>query len=163
MIDLARDVAGIEGAGPPHDGWNENNWQAVQVADFTARVAPILRERIDEKDLGSIYRDVELPLAPLLYRMERAGMRVDTDVLANLSQHLGDELERLTGQICQMAGREFNINSPKQVAECFEAMNIISGRKTSTGRVSTSKAVLEELALTHDLPRLIIEYRELEN
>ena len=61
-----------------------------------------------------------------------------------------------------MAGREFNINSPKQVAECFEALNIISGRKTSTGRVSTSKAVLEELALTHELPRLIIEYRELE-
>src|SRR5213079_3089388 len=51
---------------------------------------------------------------------------------------------------------------PKQVGECFEALNIISGRKTSTGRVSTSKAVLEELALTHELPRLIIEYRELE-
>jgi DNA polymerase-1 len=162
LIDLARDTAGIEGGGPPHDGWTENSWQAAEVADLTAQVASILRERIDEKDLGNIYRDIELPLAPLLYRMERAGMRVDTDVLANLSRHLGEELEKLTGQICQMAGREFNINSPKQVAECFEALNIVSGRKTSTGRVSTSKAVLEELALTHDLPRLIIEYRELE-
>ncbi|HEX6190307.1 MAG TPA: DNA polymerase I [Pyrinomonadaceae bacterium] len=162
LVDLARDAVGIEGGGPPHDGWSESGWQAVEVADLTAQVAAVLRQRIDEKDLGSIYRDVELPLAPLLYRMERAGMRIDTDVLAELSGRLGKQLESLTDRICQMAGREFNINSPKQVAECFEAMNIISGRKTSTGRVSTSKAVLEELALTHELPRLIIEYRELE-
>src|SRR5213079_3420485 len=94
--------------------------------------------------------------------MERTGIRVDTEVLSELSRHLGEELERLTSKICTLAGREFNINSPKQVAECFEALNIVSGRKTSTGRVSTSKAVLEELAQTHELPRLIIEYRELE-
>ncbi|MFY9619875.1 MAG: DNA polymerase I [Pyrinomonadaceae bacterium] len=162
LVDLARDAVGIEGGGPPHDGWSESGWQAVEVADLTAQVATVLRQRIDEKELGSIYRDVELPLAPLLYRMERAGMRIDISVLAELSGRLGEQLESLTGRICQMAGREFNINSPKQVAECFEAMNIISGRKTSTGRVSTSKAVLEELALTHELPRLIIEYRELE-
>jgi len=162
LVDLARDAVGVEGGGPPHDGWSETAWQAVEVADLTAQVAAVMRQRIDEKDLGSIYRDVELPLAPLLYRMERAGMRIDTDVLAELSRNLGDQLATLTDRICQMAGREFNINSPKQVAECFEALNIISGRKTSTGRVSTSKAVLEELALTHELPRLIIEYRELE-
>jgi DNA polymerase-1 len=162
LVDLARDAVGIEGGGPPHDGWSESGWQAVEVADLTAQVAAVLCQRIDEKELGSIYRDVELPLAPLLYRMERAGMRIDTEVLAELSHRLGQQLESLTDKICQMAGREFNINSPKQVAECFEAMNIISGRKTSTGRVSTSKAVLEELALTHELPRLIIEYRELE-
>jgi len=162
LVDLARDAVGVEGGGPPHDGWSETAWQAVEVADLTAQVAAVMRQRIDEKDLGSIYRDVELPLAPLLYRMERAGMRVDTEVLAELSRNLGEQLATLTDRICQMAGREFNINSPKQVAECFEALNIISGRKTSTGRVSTSKAVLEELALTHELPRLIIEYRELE-
>jgi len=162
LVDLARDAVGVEGGGPPHDGWSETAWQAVEVADLTAQVAAVMRQRIDEKDLGSIYRDIELPLAPLLYRMERAGMRIDTDVLAELSQNLGDQLGTLTDRICQMAGREFNINSPKQVGECFEALNIISGRKTSTGRVSTSKAVLEELALTHELPRLIIEYRELE-
>src|SRR5947208_10929134 len=94
--------------------------------------------------------------------MERTGIRVDTEVLSELSRHLGEELEKLTTKICALAGREFNINSPKQVGECFEALNIVSGRKTSTGRVSTSKAVLEELAQTHELPRLIIEYRELE-
>ena len=162
LVDLARDALGIEGGGPPPEGWSESAWQAVEVADLTAQVANVLGKRIDETDLGNIYRDVELPLAPLLYRMERAGMRIDTEVLGALSQNLGEQLAMLTDRICQMAGREFNINSPKQVAECFEALNIVSGRKTSTGRVSTSKAVLEELALTHELPRLIIEYRELE-
>ncbi len=160
--DLARDAVGAESGGPPYDGWNETAWQAVEAADWTAQVAKELRRRIDEKDLGSIYREIELPLAPLLYRIERAGMRVDTKVLADLSQHLGEELAKLTDQICKLAGREFNINSPKQVAECFEELNIISGRKTSTGRVSTSRAVLEELAQTYELPRLIIEYRELD-
>ena len=162
LNDLARELIGIEGGGPPHAGWSETAWQAAEVADLTAQVAPILRKRIDEKDLDNIYREIEIPLAPLLYRMERAGIRLDCEVLGELSRYLGAELEKLTTRICELAGREFNINSPKQVAECFEAMNIISGRKTSTGRVSTSKAVLEELALNHELPRLIIEYRELE-
>ena len=162
LRDLAHETLNLESGGPRFDGWNETAWQATEVADLTAQVAPVLRARIDEKDLNSIYREIELPLAPLLYRVERAGIRLDTEVLAELSHHLGEELEKLTSKICKLAGREFNINSPKQVAECFEALNIVSGRKTSTGRVSTSKAVLEELALTHELPRLIIEYRELE-
>jgi DNA polymerase-1 len=162
LNDLARELVGVEGGGPPYEGWSEIGWQTAEVADLTAQVAPVLHERINEKDLDSIYREIELPLAPLLYRMEHAGIRVDCEVLAELSRYLGRELEKLTAGICELAGREFNINSPKQVAECFEALNIVSGRKTSTGRVSTSKAVLEELALTHGLPRLIIEYRELE-
>lgn len=162
LSDLAHETANLDTVGAPYEGWNETAWQTAEIADLTAQVASVLRQRIDEKDLGSIYRDIELPLAPLLYRMEQAGIRLDIGVLSELSRHLGEELEKLTNKICGLAGREFNINSPKQVAECFEAMNIISGRKTSTGRVSTSKAVLEELALTHELPRLIIEYRELE-
>src|SRR4029077_1564421 len=148
--------------GPAYEGWSEAAWQTAEAADLTTQVASVLHERIDEKNLGSIYREIELPLAPMLYRIERAGIRVDPQVLAELSRHLGEELARLTANICQLAGREFNINSPKQVAECFESLNIVSGRKTSTGRVSTSKAVLEELALTYELPRLIIEYRELD-
>jgi DNA polymerase I len=162
LKDLAHESVGTESGGPPYEGWSEAAWQTAEVADLTAQVARVLHERIDEKDLGGIYREIELPLAPMLYRMERAGIRVDTGVLAELSRHLGEELAKLTDKICQLAGREFNINSPKQVAECFESLNIVSGRKTSTGRVSTSKAVLEELAQTYELPRLIIEYRELD-
>lgn len=162
LADLARETVGMESGGPAYEGWSESAWRAAEVADLTGQVARVLRQRIDEKDLGRIYREIELPLAPMLYRMEQAGIRLDTEVLAELSRHLGTELAKLTDKICQLAGREFNINSPKQVAECFEALNIVSGRKTSTGRVSTSKAVLEELAQTYELPRLIIEYRELE-
>jgi DNA polymerase I len=162
LFDLARDTVNVEGGGPSHDGWTEIAWQTVEAADLTAQVAGVLRRRIDEKDLGAIYREIEIPLAPLLYRIERAGICLDAEVLADLSRHLGAELAKLTDKICKLAGREFNINSPKQVAECFETLNIVSGRKTSTGRVSTSKAVLEELAQTYELPRLIIEYRELE-
>lgn len=162
LTDLARESVGAEGGGPPYEGWSETGWQTAEVADLTAQVARVLHQRIDEKDLGSIYNEIELPLAPMLYRMEQAGIRVDPEVLNELSRHLGEELAKLTDKICRLAGREFNINSPKQVAECFEALNIVSGRKTSTGRVSTSRAVLEELAQTYELPRLIIEYRELD-
>ena len=162
LAELARETVGAESGGPAYEGWSESGWQTAEAADLTAQVARVLRQRIDEKDLGNIYREIELPLAPMLYRMERAGIRVDLNVLNDLSHHLGEELAKLTDKICGLAGREFNINSPKQVAECFETLNIVSGRKTSTGRVSTSKAVLEELALTHELPRMIIEYRELD-
>jgi len=162
LTDLARESVGVESGGPPYEGWSETGWQTAEVADLTAQVARVLSQRIDEKDLGRIYREIELPLAPMLYRMEQAGIRVDPEVLNELSRQLGEELTKLTDRICGLAGREFNINSPKQVAECFETLNIVSGRKTSTGRVSTSKAVLEELAQTYELPRLIIEYRELD-
>jgi len=83
-------------------------------------------------------------------------------VLADLSNFIGQELHKLTLKVYELAGREFNIASPKQVGEVLGELNINSNRKTSTGRVSTSKAVLEELAQTFELPRLIIEYRELD-
>ena len=122
----------------------------------------MLRNRILEKNLETIYSEVELPLAPLLYRMERAGLKVDPKVLADLSNYIGQELHKLTIKIYQLAGREFNIGSPKQVGEVLSDLNIDIGRKTSTGRISTSKAVLEELAQQFELPRLIIDYRELD-
>ena len=126
------------------------------------QTARVLHDRILEGKLETIYSEVEMPLAPLLHRMERAGLKVDRRVLADLSNYIGHELHKLTVDIYRLAGREFNIGSPKQVGEVLSEMNIDMGRKTSTGRVSTSKAVLEELAQTHELPRLIIEYRELD-
>jgi DNA polymerase-1 len=162
LSDLARDAAGTIGAGDAPEGWTESQWRTAEAADLTAQTAHVLRGRILEQGLEAIYTEMELPLAPLLYRMERAGLRVDTAALAELSQYLGAELEKLTEKIHTVAGREFKINSPKQVGEVLEELNISSGRKTSTGRVSTSKAVLEELAQNYELPRLIIEYRELD-
>ena len=162
LADLAREAVGVENGNTPAANWSESAWQTVTAADLTAQTARVLRERILEKKLETIYSEIELPLAPLLYRMERAGLKVDPKVLTDLSTYLGQERHKLTMQIYEMAGREFNIGSPKQVGEVLADLNIDIGRKTSTGRVSTSKAVLEELAQQYDLPRLIIEYRELD-
>lgn len=162
LSDLAREAIDLDGVGEPVHGWTETQWQTAAAADITGRTGKILHQRILEKKLEIIYSEVELPLAPLLYRMERAGLKVDPCVLADLSKYLGQELEKLTTQIYELAGREFNIGSPKQVGEVLSELDIVTGRKTSTGRISTSKAVLEELAQTYELPRLIIEYRELD-
>ena len=162
LTDLAREALGIENGAPPAANWSESAWQTVTAADLTAQTARVLHERILEKKLKTIYSEIELPLAPLLYRMERAGLKVDTKVLTDLSSYIGQELHKLTVKIYEQAGREFNIGSPKQVGEVLADLNIDLGRKTSTGRVSTSKAVLEELAQQYELPRLIIEYRELD-
>jgi DNA polymerase I len=162
LTDLAREALGIENGTSPSPNWSESAWQTITAADLTAQTARVLRERILEKKLETIYSEIELPLAPLLYRMERAGLKVDTKVLYDLSSYIGQELHKLTVKIYELAGREFNIGSPKQVGEVLADLNIDIGRKTSTGRVSTSKAVLEELAQQYELPRLIIEYRELD-
>jgi DNA polymerase-1 len=162
LEDLAREALDTDGPNQPAQGWTESQWEAAAAADLTLQTARVLHERILEKKLETIYAEVELPLAPLLYQMEQAGLKVDRKVLADLSNFLGQELAKLTAQIYKLAGHEFNIGSPKQVGDVLADLNISSGRKTSTGRISTSKAVLEELAQTYELPRLIIEYRELD-
>jgi DNA polymerase-1 len=162
LIDLAREALSVDSFAAAPAGWQVLQWETALAADLTARTAKVLHDRILEKKLETIYAEVELPLAPLLYQMEQAGLKVDPAVLAELSNYLGQELHKLTLKIYELAGREFNIGSPKQVGDVLGELNILSGRKTSTGRVSTSKAVLEELAQTHELPRLVIEYRELD-
>ena len=162
LSDLAREALGVDGLEGAPSGWSSMQWSTAAAADLTGRTAKVLHQRILEKKLETIYSEVELPLAPLLYSMEQAGLKVDPNVLAELSSYIGQELHKLTLKIYELAGREFNIGSPKQVGDVLGELNILSGRKTSTGRVSTSKAVLEELAQTHELPRLVIEYRELD-
>jgi len=162
LSDLAREAVGVERITKPATGWSDSQWETATAADLTARTAKVLHQRILEKKLETIYSEMELPLAPLLFRMERAGLKVDRATLADLSNYLGLELKKLTIKIYELAGREFNIGSPKQVGEVLSELEMTSGRKTSTGRISTSKAVLEELAQTFELPRLIIDYRELD-
>ena len=163
--DLAREAVGSDGWTEPHgEEWTEAQWRTAEAADFTGQVADVLHTRIIEQgvELESIYSNIELPLASTLHRIERAGLRVDTSVLGELSALFGVELEKLTKRIYELAGREFKINSPKQVGEVFEELNISTGRKTSTGQVSTNRAVLDELAQNYELPRLLIEFRELD-
>jgi DNA polymerase-1 len=160
--DLAREAAEVEKSTKPQDGWKDVQWDTAVAADLTMQTARVLHQRILEKKLETIYSEMELPLAPLLFRMEQAGLKVDRATLSDLSNFLGMELKKLTVKIYELAGREFNIGSPKQVGEVLSELEMTSGRKTSTGRISTSKAVLEELAQTYELPRLIIDYRELD-
>src|SRR5258705_2020335 len=162
LHDLAREAVNVERVDKPSNGWSDMKWETAANADLTARTAKVLHQRILEKKLETIYSEMELPLAPLLYRMERAGLKLDRATLSDLSNYLGLELRKLTVKIYELAGREFNIGSPKQVGEVLSELAMTSGRKTSTGRISTSKAVLEELAQTFELPRMIIDYRELD-
>ncbi|MEJ7618675.1 MAG: DNA polymerase [Pyrinomonadaceae bacterium] len=161
--DLVREAGGAEGwSAPSGEDWSTDAWRTAEAADFTLQTADVLHGRILEQGLESIYKEIELPLAPLLFQMELAGLRVDTPVLVELSAYLGAELEKLTAKIYRAANREFKITSPKQVGEVLEELNISTGRKTSTGQISTSRAVLDELAQKFELPRLIIDYRELD-
>ncbi len=144
------------------EGFTETQYRTLERADFAFQLAPLLRKKIEEDGLAEIYKKMELPLIPLLYRMETAGLKVDTEVLGGISDFISTELETLGAKIFELAGREFNVGSPKQVGEVLQELNIGSSKKTATGQMSTSKDVLTELAETYELPRLIIEYRELD-
>jgi DNA polymerase-1 len=142
----------------------------AQYSDSTGRLADVLNARIledkiqydfQQEKLDFVYRKIELPLIPLLYEMEEAGFRVDTGVLANLAVEMERELDKLSKKIYELAGREFNIGSPQQLGEIFEELNYEVSRRTATGKIATSRDVLDELAEKYELPRLIIEHREL--
>ena len=123
------------------------------------RLAPLLvADQLDE-----VFRQLEMPLVPVLVDIERAGIRLDGPALAAQSQHIEGELARYTTRIFELAGQEFNVNSPKQLGEIlFEKLQLPAPRKTGKTRsASTAVDVLEELALLHELPRLILDWRSL--
>ena len=135
--------------------------RALQAADLTLQLAPVLRAKLEEKGLTPIYHDIELPLVELLFEMEQTGVRIDPAALEKAGKEMQKEIDRLTEEIYQLAGDEFNVNSPAQLGDIFERLNFEVSRRTKTGKISTSNDVLEELAAKYELPRLIIEYREL--
>ena len=133
-------------------------------ADFLLRVAPILREEVEKQGLLELYEKIDLPLAPVLARMEAAGVLIDRKELEIISAKTQEEMSGLEKAIFELAGFEFNINSPQQLAEVlFDKLNL-QGPKQGRGRSrsrSTAADVLEELALVHELPKKVLEYREL--
>ncbi len=142
----------------------------ARFADSTGRLADVLNARIlddriqydfQQEKLDFIYQKIEMPLVPILFEMEEAGFRVDTSVLEKLSVEMEKELDKLSKKIYKSAGREFNIGSPQQLGEIFEELNYEVSRRTATGKIATSRDVLDELAEKYELPRLIIEHREL--
>jgi DNA polymerase-1 len=136
---------------------------AGERADLAGQVAPILSALLAAQQLDDVYRHLELPLIPVLVAIERAGIRVDGEALAAQSRTVDQELAERNAKIFELAGAVFNINSPKQLAEIlFDKLHLPVLKRTGTSRApSTAVEVLEELALAHDLPRQILEWRAL--
>jgi DNA polymerase I len=132
-------------------------------ADFLQRLAPALRPQIGDEQAANVYEKIDLPLAPVLAEMERVGIRVDPKELDTMSRTMETEVRRLEKEVWEMAGMEFNVNSPTQLAEVlFDKLNLQPSQRR--GRVkgrSTAVEILEELSAKHPLPRKIIEYREI--
>ena len=136
---------------------------AAERADLVGQLAPIFRDLLAKEELTRVYEELERPLIPVLVDVERAGVRIDGPALAAQSQRLDTDIVRRSKEIYEAAGGEFNINSPKQLAEVlFDKMQLPVLKRTGTSRApSTAVEVLEELALAHDLPRMILEWRSL--
>ena len=132
-----------------------------EAAAVTAKVAPMLRERLREQGSLPLFQDVEMPLVPVLAEIERNGFLLDVEGLQTLSKELERELEQMVGSIYRLAGGEFNIGSPKQLATVlFETLGLKPLRKTTTG-YSTDEDTLTQLASQHELPAQILNYRTL--
>ena len=143
--------------------------EPARAADFSAERAEValqidarLTRQLDDFDLRKLFEEVEMPLMPVLADMERAGVAIDGGFFAEMSERLDGELKLVEQEIYKLAGRELNINSPVQLREVlFEQLKLPVKKRTKTGP-STDAEVLEELAAEgHQLPRLIIEFREL--
>ena len=112
--------------------------------------------------LTRIYEEIEIPVREILYRMERTGVLIDSDLLAQQSKELGQRLLELEGLAHEAAGQPFNVNSPKQLAEIlFTKLGLPVKKKTPSGTPSTDEEVLSELALDYPLPKLLLESRQL--
>ena len=134
-----------------------------EAADTTGRLAVALGREVEAQGLAQLYKEIDLPLVPVLTRMERAGVKIDRNALAQMSSRMEREIDIKAGQIYECCGVEFNISSPNQLRDVlFNKLNLPKPVKYGKGKtVSTAVGVLESLALTHDAPRLVLEYRQL--
>ena len=130
-------------------------------SDVTFRLKEIFEPELFTKELDSLFRDIELPLVDVLLNMEQNGMKIDTGLLKKTSKDMDKELSGIVKDIYEIAGGEFNINSPKQLSEIlFERLGLPVVKKTKTG-FSTDVGVLERLSAAHPLPKELLRYREL--
>jgi DNA polymerase-1 len=136
---------------------------AAEDADITLRLHQTLWPMLEaEPSLRRLFEEIEMPLVPVLSRMERAGVLVDAQMLAQQSRELAERLVGIEREAYHHAGQPFNLGSPKQLQEIlFTKLKIPVLEKTPTGQPSTAESVLEQLAADHPLPRVILEYRSL--
>ena len=135
----------------------------AEAADVTGRLASTLCAEVKQEGLTRLYEEIDLPLVPVLARMEQAGVKIDTAALAKMSSELEREIGVKVKEIYEAAGMEFNIGSPKQLGDVlFNKMNLAKPVKYGKGRViSTAVDVLETLAEDHPIARMVLDYRQL--
>jgi DNA polymerase-1 len=136
---------------------------AAEDADITLRLHNILWQKLsEEKDLVNVFKEIELPLSPVLAKMEQFGVLIDSQKLAQQSQDLAVRILELEKEVYILAGEEFNLGSPKQLQEIlYKKMDLPVLKKTPKGAPSTAEEVLQELAINFPLPKLLMEYRGL--
>jgi DNA polymerase I len=135
---------------------------AGERADHLQKLAPVLRQQIEAQELADVYEKIDLPLAAVIAEIERAGILVDPAALQKMSESMEKEVRRLEQDVWKLAGTEFNVNSPTQLAEIlFDKLNLQGPARRGKAKArSTAADVLEEMADQHPLPAKIIEYRE---
>jgi len=153
----------LPGMAPPSETAASRGRLAAERAERMLRLAERMEGRIAEDELERVYREIELPLVEVLAAMELAGITIDRAEFEKMSSELDSELQRLTKEIYELAGVEFNINSPRQLGEIlFDKMNLPSFKKTEKQRAASTRVdVLEELAASFPLPKKVLEYRSL--
>jgi DNA polymerase-1 len=135
----------------------------TEAADLTGRMAPALRREVEAAGQMPLYEQIDLPLVPVLVRMEQAGVKIDRNMLGQLSIDLEKQCAIKASEIYEKAGTTFNINSPKQLGDVlFNQLNLPKPVKYGKGKmISTAVDVLEALSETHEVPRLVLDYRQL--
>ena len=136
---------------------------AAEDADIALRLHNTLWAKLEPtKPLRNVFRDIDMPLVPVLMRIELNGVLLDEAALRQQSAELQSRIETVEQAVYRNAGATFNLSSPKQISEVlFDQLGLKSSRKTSSGKMSTSEAVLSELAADHEVPRLLLEHRSL--
>ncbi|BCX80492.1 DNA polymerase I [Methylomarinovum caldicuralii] len=136
---------------------------AAEDADIALRLHQVLWPKLEaEPKLKRLYQEIEMPLVPVLLRMERCGVLVDRDELARLSAELAERMAKVEEQVHCLAGEAFNLGSPKQIQHIlYDKLGLPVLKKTPKGQPSTAEEVLQKLAEDFELPRLILEYRSL--
>ncbi|WP_305967878.1 MULTISPECIES: DNA polymerase I [unclassified Mameliella] len=134
---------------------------AAEDADITLRLAKVFKPQLHRARVTRVYEGLERPMVPVLAQMEMTGIKVDREVLRNMSSAFAQKMAQLEEEIHELAGEKFNVGSPAQLGEIlFDKMGLEGGKRGKTGKYSTGADILEDLATEHELPRRVLDWRQ---